>query len=270
MNEFDPKAYWEHRLQESLDLKGTGYQQLGRAYNWWMYRLRRGMFLSTLRRIQAEPRNCRVLDVGAGVGFYVGLWESVGVERLMGIDIADVAVRYLRERYPKYEFARLDISAQLPSKMERQFDLISVFDVLFHIVDDRKFERAVANLSNLLAPGGLLLLSDNFLHDRKESLSHQSSRSLQDYETALDGVGLAVLRRRPMFFLMNAPVDTTSRVYSSIWKLAARVVSLHEAIGAVAGMLLYPLDWILVRTMRESPTTEIMVCQKIGRDGKTG
>ena len=36
-------------------------------------------------------------------------------------------------------------------------------DVLFHIVDDEGYARAIRNLAALLAPGGLLVLTENFL-----------------------------------------------------------------------------------------------------------
>ncbi len=53
-------------------------------------------------------------------------------------------------------------------------------DVLFHIVDDEGYARAIRNLAALLAPGGLLVLTENFLHRDTGRARHEVDRSLEE------------------------------------------------------------------------------------------
>jgi len=70
-----------------------------------------------------------------------------------------------------------------------------------------------------------------------------------------------------MFVLMNGPVDTRWPGFLTLWNMYARILSLGNPIGYAAGAVLYPLELLLLRVVRESPTTEIMICRKTGSAG---
>ena len=59
------------------------------------------------------------------------------------------------------EFVDADVSTAGFS-LERTFDVINVVGVLYHIVDDEAWRRAVANLGGHLAPGGALVVGEQF------------------------------------------------------------------------------------------------------------
>jgi hypothetical protein len=65
-----------------------------------------------------------------------------------------------------------------------------------------------------------------------------------------------------MFVVMNYPADTTSRLARRAWTALVAPAMLAEPLGWLAGALLYPLERVLVRLVRESPSTELMVCRK--------
>ena len=101
--------------------------------------------------MRARP-DARVLDVGSGTGFYVALWRELGVRPVTGSDITAKAVGKLRAAFPDDEFVRFDVGGEELPLPESSFDLISAFDVLFHVTDDARFRRALHNLSTLLPP----------------------------------------------------------------------------------------------------------------------
>ncbi len=180
---------------------------------------------------------------------------------MTGSDITRVAVTHLKARFPSDRFVELDISADLGDfGDEMRFDLISAMDVLFHIVDDVRFGNALENLSRLLEPGGLLIFSETFRHREVLRVPHVVSRSLEDIEHRLDEAGLSILRRKPMFFLMNEPVDSTSRTHDRWWTKLNATVSAHQSAGAWIGGMLFPVELALVTMVREGPGTEIMLC----------
>jgi SAM-dependent methyltransferase len=274
---FDPRQYWEARLREHYSLAGVGYLRLGRRYNAWMYRVRGEVFdrvisdigRSTSPSLLPPPsspgwwKGREVLDVGSGTGFYVDRWLRAGA-RVTGLDLTDVAVNELARSFPGARFVQADIGATdgVPAVEVASFDAASAMDVLFHIVDDAAYAQAFVNLASVLKPGGWLLWSDNFLRHATERVTHQASRSLDESVRCVEAAGFEIVDRVPMFVLMNYPADTTSRLARWAWTAMVAPAALADPIGGLVGAVLYPLERALVRRMRESPSTELMVCRK--------
>ena len=258
-----PRDYWETRLRDHWDLHGVGFAGYGLRYNQWLYRVRRRVFLSHVRALPLDLSRSTILDVGSGTGFYVAIWKSLGVGSLTASDLTTVAVEGLSSAHPDVASVQLDIGDSLQAQgFAGTFDVVTAFDVLFHIVDDRRFGTAIGNIASLCRPGGYFLFSDNFLHGKTVRTPHQVHRSLDDITGVLERAGLRIVTRAPMFVLMNAPVDTPGAWPLLLWRafmLPARAVPL---LGAVYGVVLYPLEVWLTALFKESPTTEIMVCQK--------
>ncbi len=262
MNEFDPGEYWETRLEKNFNLHGVGYQSLGVRYNQWMYRVRRKIVEKKIRSYISDFSRQNVLDVGSGTGFYIQLWRDLGLRNIVGCDITRVAVDKLQKAFPDLKFIQMDIGETIAPLKNQRFDFISAFDVLFHIVDDARFTRAIENIHSLLNPGGFFMWSDNFIHQSSITIPHQVSRPLQYSESILRQLDFEIIDRAPMFYLMNAPVDTQSILVKRLWQYYAQILSLSEFLGGLAGAFLYPFELLLTSLCKESPSTEIMICKK--------
>jgi SAM-dependent methyltransferase len=254
------RDYWEERLRGDYSLGGVGYQGLGEAFNRWGYRARRRVFRRVVREFVAP--GARVLDVGSGTGFYLALWRELGAGSITGSDLTKVAVERLAERNPGVEAVRLDIGDEEIDLPAQSFDAVSAMDVLFHITDDVRFARALANAARLLHPGGVLVFSDLFVHGAPWRAPHQAIRSLEEVRAAVAAAGLREEVRRPMLVLLNAPVDTRSRAARAAWWMLRTAALRGEAAGWLAGAAAYPLEVALAGTLREGPSTEIMVCRR--------
>jgi len=203
------------------------------------------------------------LDVGCGTGFYLDQWRSQGVASLTGLDFSPVAIERLRPRYEGVALREADIGEATPPFPAASFDVASAFDVLFHIVDDRRYQNALNNLHTMLDAGGLLLYSDNFIRSGpKQHLNYWKSRSREQIERALDSAGFELLDRKPVFVLMGSPVDSESAVHKRLWDFAMRLVSRSDGIGFCLGAVLYPWELALRRIVHEGPSTEVAVCRK--------
>ena len=174
-----------------------------------------------------------MLDVGSGTGFYVGLWRELGVADITGSDLTGVAVERLRYLFPEVRFEQLDISGDRP-ELGGPYDAISAMDVLFHIVDDEGYARAFRNLATLLTPGGRLVFTENLLHAETQRAEYQTSRSLDEVEGLLRDAGLEVELRRPMFVLMNTPVDSDSAFLRRTWTAVNLLVQRGPRWGSLA------------------------------------
>jgi SAM-dependent methyltransferase len=258
---FDPERYWSDRLGQTFSLEGVGWLGLGEAFNRRLYQVRRHVFRRAIRGLVDPPR-ARVLDVGSGTGFYIDLWRELGAGEVTGSDLTGVAVERLRSRYPDVRFEQLDISAP-ELVLEGGYHAISAMDVLFHIVDDEGYARAIRNLAALLAPGGRLIFSEFLLHGETRRGEHETDRSLAEVEALLREAGLEVELRRPVFVLMNTPVDSDSGVLRRSWTGVNLLIRRGTGWGRAVGLTLYPLELVLTRVLREGPSTEIVVCRKI-------
>lgn len=258
------RARWNERFRQHWGPEGAGSVYLGRQFNAWRYRVRRSVFRRLVRRLAFETGTLSVLDVGCGTGFYLQQWQALGVASMAGLDISDWVVTQLARAYPNATFYRADIGGTNPSLPVEAFDVVTALDVLVHLVGDSEYLRALANLHRSLKPGGYLLYSDAFFHGPdKQSGDYWRGRSLASATAAMDASGFDIAFRVPMSVLMAAPTDTRHRrINELIWDLITGPVRRRDWIGFLFGAVLYPIELLLVSTLKESPAIEIMVCRK--------
>jgi SAM-dependent methyltransferase len=259
---FDARSYWESRLGRDWNLQGVGLRRLGGRFNAWAYRLRGEVFQRVVTTHLRDLGARDVLDIGSGTGFYVDAWRHAGARSITGVDLTEAAVGRLTQRFPDVRFVRRDVSDGLPEMSKERFDVVSAMDVLFHILDDRRFEAALRTVAQHLRPGGTFLYSDMFLRNREIRETHAVYRRLSDIERAVQAAGLEIVTRTPMFVYMIQPLDADSRLVRGLWTGGAGVASLAEPLGEIAGRALYALDSRLVTKRSESPSIEIMVCRR--------
>jgi len=195
---YRPQEFWEQRLAEQFDLRGTGETGLSLAYNRACYTLRAEVLGAALRRAGFDPRGRQVLDVGCGTGFWTEYYVARGAA-YTGVDIAQVSVDRLAARYPAQRFVRADVALEVPGG---PYDLVNVFDVLYHVTDETGWEAALRRLAAAVRPGGLLLVTDVF-SARGTFAEHNVMRPLARYLGVLADAGLAREQLRPTHVLLN-------------------------------------------------------------------
>lgn len=254
------RAYWEQRLGADVPLHSVGYHGLSNAFVSWLYRVRVRRFRS-MARAYANPQ-MRVLDVGTGGGFYLSLWRSLGARDLTATDLTEASLSAIRKRFPGVHTVRFDVTdANLPLEAA-SFDAITCMDVMHHIMEDAQYDQAMRNFARLLRPGGVLIFTDNFLHAQQAFVApHSTNRPLAQIESILRAAGFTVQKRRPMFVLMNNPVDSSSGLFKFYWK-AMGFLCENAVFGAIAGAMLYPLELLLTSVLYEGPSTEICVARR--------
>ncbi len=263
MNLFNPRDYWEERLRSNFGLCGVGYAGIGEYYNTWLYKVKRKIFLRTMSSLSMDLMKSNVIDIGSGTGFAIERWKELSVRTIVGTDLTQVSIENLQRKFPGDRFYQVDIGSNMVTPLEQgHYDVVSAFDVLFHIVDDRRYQTAMQNIYALLRPGGWFIFSDNFLHHGTERALHQVGRSLWDITDILERTGFRIVRRTPMFVLMNDPIDQTNTFLRLAWQTMLVLVRKVNFLGLILGAALYPWELLLTCYLKESPTTEIMICRK--------
>ncbi len=198
---YHPQEFWQERLSENFDLRGTGHPGLSAAYNERCYRLRRAVLDAVLVRNRVPVAGHSVLDAGAGSGFFLHHYLERGAH-VTGVDLTEVSVRELAKRFPGARFEQGDLSMWRASE---RFDLVSCFDVLFHIVDNAAWDAALTNLADAVRPGGYFVFTEYFPRRQPHAQAgHNVTRDWDTYRTALLARGLAILENRPTHHLMNS------------------------------------------------------------------
>jgi SAM-dependent methyltransferase len=198
---FDPKQYWSDRIAGAPSLRATGHASFSLGYNRLMYAAQAETLAEVLARWDAPVAGKSVLDAGCGVGFYTDFYQSRGAEKILGLDIAPASVEQMTRDFPRQEFRLADIGSE-EFVVDDTFDIVNCVGVLYHLVDDQRFARALRNLCLSLRPGGHLILSGLFTRGIRSSV-HVRFRALEDYAAVMAETGVQVLEVQPVSYLMN-------------------------------------------------------------------
>jgi SAM-dependent methyltransferase len=201
MADFQAGQFWNERLTRDPSLRGTGHRAFSLSYNRYLYAAQADALYDLAARWNVPFQDASVLDVGSGIGFFVNFFRERGVRVVVGLDIAPTSVQYLREAFPEYEFQVSDIGER-QSGGKCEFDIVSAFNVLYHIVDDNRFKQALENLALSTKLDGYLIISDCFI-DSRMTPRHVRFRALAHYAEVFDGLGLRILESLPVYYLMN-------------------------------------------------------------------
>ncbi len=105
-----------------------------------------------------------VLDVGSGAGHWIDFYlDMLDARRVVGVELRSEVASALQQKYAGVDAVTV-VSADVcdPLPIEGRFDVVNAIGVMFHIVEDERWERAVANLAGRLVPGGVMIVGGQF------------------------------------------------------------------------------------------------------------
>ncbi|MEO0603782.1 MAG: class I SAM-dependent methyltransferase [Myxococcota bacterium] len=201
------------------------------AEHWW-FQGRRRILMDVLRRQVGTAE--RILDVGAGTGLMARAMAELGP--VDALEMAPEALAHLEQTGATVRHGGLP-APELP---DAHYDLITAFDVLEHIEDDR---MATAEVSRLLAPGGSFVATVPAhpvlfsAHDRAHHHHRRYTRTrLVD---VLTGAGLQIAFLSPYltvllpFFLADRLLQRIRPSDGAVGRLPRPLNTLLEALFAV-------------------------------------
>jgi SAM-dependent methyltransferase len=119
---------------------------------------------------------CRILDFGCGYGRVAEFLFSHGYRNVVGVDPAPAMVAAARDRLPELEFHVLDGSLNV-GVPDASVDAVLLFSVLTCVPGDAGQRAIVQEVTRVLAPGGLLYISDLWLQtDRRNIERYEAGR----------------------------------------------------------------------------------------------
>ena len=204
---YNPKDYWEDRLSSKFNLSGVGHLGFSEHYNKFLYKAKIRALKKVILSQHIDIHSKTVCDIGCGTGFFVSFYQVHGVKDIVGVDITSIGIANLKRKYPQYLFIKQDISSSLlVSIINRKFDILNAFDVLYHITDDKAFEAAIANFGNMIQDNGFIFISDSFGSEIIHTANHVKFRTKEIYKTILDKTGFIIIGIWPLYCLLNRPI----------------------------------------------------------------
>jgi ubiquinone/menaquinone biosynthesis C-methylase UbiE len=268
---YDPKTYWEARLSKRLDISSVGQLGLG-CYNHWLYKARFRAMNRAIEKLKIDPSGKSLVSVGVGSGAWIPFWEKRGVSRIVGFDITSASVLALRKKYPQFEFLEGDIGSELFDFRKETFDIVTAFDLLFHITDDKSFHNAILNLSKMAKDDAWVLITDSFGSSPYGPFYHEYHRTYQHYLNEAKQASLQPIYFEPIFFAMTTALNASDiklgQFFSKFVEVMLRIVALIAStryfakINHLVGYFFYVLDSALYRIMQTGPSLKILFTSK--------
>ena len=270
--DYNPHAYWNRVVSGDLDLATVGHPELG-VYNKVAYRFRLDAFKKSVAGL---PRlsNLRVFEAAFGVGYYLKFYADSGVTQLSGVDISLAAVVRARELFPEYDLYQHDLTTAL-SIPAGSFDLVTAIDVLYHIVDDQRWEQALGQLCDLVAPHGAFVFTDKFPTSQPyQRFPHVRRRPLDMYAAVFRKHGLTIKTVHPVFVFMDDPLPNgeprwLAQASFNQWRVATKAIrvcgrwpSVRDAVAMVLAGVQFPFEKIALGAVKHCPNLEIVLADR--------
>lgn len=265
---FDAGEYWRNRVVSGSDLGVVGHRSVGHAYNVEIYGRRIEVLNQMLERHIDRPiEQYRILDIGCGSGFYTEYWQARGVKDYVGLDISSETIGHLSQRFPGYKFVNLDVTSDSidSSELSGAFDLIMIFDVLFHIVDDRRFENVVRHVGSLIADDGRLFITDHLCPTRYQLSRHVVYRARESYLKRFADQNLALADAQLLFHYLMPPITgyrVIDYIAAAAFKVTGLIVSMSDRLATWTAVSIRNLDTRLRERGRRVSNNEMFVFEK--------
>ncbi len=177
------------------------------AGNFW-FRARNAIVLWALRKY--FPGFQSLLEVGCGTGFVLfGIKQAFPNARIVGGEIYTNGLMFSAMRVPGIELLQMD-ARKLP--YEAEFDVVTAFDVIEHILED---ELVLRNLHRAIKPGGGCVITvpqHQWLWSPVDvAACHQRRYSARELHTKVEAAGFRIVRSTS-FVTLLLPLMLASRL----------------------------------------------------------
>lgn len=143
-SKIDDKAYWKNRHASVNTIKASGLKSVGVKANSYIYQILTEQYAKLLSTLDISNVKT-ILDCGFGDGHFLRFFtENFPNKVVTGVDISDAA----KDKIDFVPKNRLHVSDLASLKLDKKFDLVHCFDVLYHILGESDYRSALENIAN--------------------------------------------------------------------------------------------------------------------------
>lgn len=192
----DDKQYWKNRHASQSNLKASGLKSVSVRSNKYIYMILTDQYLKLLNSLDINQVRS-VLDCGFGDGHFLKFYKTHFPDlKLYGVDIS-------RDAKNKVDFMakkNLYVSDLTDFSPKRKFDIVHSFDVIYHILENDDYVKALTNIASL--SNRYVILHQQFLNTSPLISSKHVNLRRAEYTTQLlNSQGFYLMREIPTHFL---------------------------------------------------------------------
>lgn len=121
----------------------------------------------------------KVLEIGPGTGLLTKkIAEKINKDNLVTIDVSKAFVTKFKENLPEQKIIRADA---VNYNFDEKFDCI-VMSLVYHHIDDKKKEKFLKNMFNILSENGKIIIGDVFILPYTSDVERNKSLKAFHYE----------------------------------------------------------------------------------------
>jgi SAM-dependent methyltransferase len=191
-----PHQFFERYHAEHFDERRLISPHWTWAWTKYHYNLVENGIIDVLGALGDEAEIGDVLDVGSGTGHWIDFYaDTLAARSVTATDFSQVAVGALEPRYADREHVRVERMdvCEHRADFDGAFDVINAISVMFHVVEDERWEQALENFSRYLRPDGVVIVGGDFGERTEELGVMRRVRSLERWKAALDAHGFEVI-----------------------------------------------------------------------------
>lgn len=141
--QFDDRGYWKKRHADVNSLEASGLQNVGLKANFYIYKMLEEQYRLLLNNIDTDEIKS-FLDCGYGDGYFLkfikGTYPHI---QLYGLDSSPAAKEKVKQITNSQNLYLGDLS---DFSLEKKFDIVHCFDVLYHILPEKDYRSSIYNL----------------------------------------------------------------------------------------------------------------------------
>ena len=119
-----------------------------------------------------------MLDIGSGAGHWIDFYRSCHVKTILGIDISENIINFLKKKYEEYlkrsVFLTNGKAHFILDHLGQDYDIVNAIGVMFHIVNDKEWEETVLKVGNVVKENGVFIIGGHFGFFNKINVQHNN------------------------------------------------------------------------------------------------
>ena len=168
-------------------------------------------------------KNYNLLDIGSGSGHWIDFYLSLGFSQAIGVDVSLSSVKFLKNKYESNNKVNIVHGSftEVVENFQIGFNIINAIGVMFHIVDDSKWEKAIQSVSKRLKDNGLFIIGGHFglldnlnIQVDKNGHINKRIRSRIRWKNALKNAGFSKIffYKNNAYLWINAPLPENNLI----------------------------------------------------------
>lgn len=170
-------------------------------------------------------------------------------------------------QYPAYRFVCADVTDAGFALSGRAFEVVTLFDVLYHITDNAPATQALTNIAAVLKATGKLFVFDQLTRaDDYQLRPHVKFRSQGQFAQMTAAAKLRIVARYPLFNILSPSIRGLRAVDVPVcgaYAIAGAAMRWMPLLGSVLGKAALGLDRLMLDQLKLRPTNgELFIIEK--------